>query len=214
VSGFRDTRWSLLDGARQGDTACRDDLVRLYRPPVVRFLRSLGAGQDAEDLAQEVFLRLFEDVLGGTDRAAGRFRSLLLAVSRNVYRGARTKAQAKKRGGGVAALSLREDLIPAEERAAFDREWVLALIERAVADLAAENPAQHAAMSLHLGGASHDAIAAELGCSTKDVRNRLHRARKALARLLRAAAWNHCADPAEHATELALLREYLPGQRS
>jgi RNA polymerase sigma factor (sigma-70 family) len=212
MSALGETRWTLLEAARQGDEEAYAELVRLYQKPVLRYLRSAGAGEEAEDLAQEVFLRLFEDVLARADPSAGRFRSLLLAVSRNVLRAHRTKAHAKKRGGGRAVLSLEEHLIPQEEREAFDREWLLALIERAIEELAAEYPDYHAAMALHLTGASNEAIAQQLGCGAKDVRNRLHRARKALGRSLRAAAWNHAANPADHATELAFLRMLLPGQ--
>jgi RNA polymerase sigma factor (sigma-70 family) len=207
---FRDTRWTLLDAAREGDDEAHNEIARLYRQPVVRFLQAAGAGADAEDLTQEVFVRLFQDVLVKTDRSAGRFRNLLLAVTRNVLRAHRTKASAKKRGGDRAALPLNEQLIPAAEEAAFDREWILALIERALDELARDNPSYHAVMVLHLSGTPNEQIASQLDCTPKDVRNRLHRARKALGRFLRAAAWNYSANPQDHATELEILRGYLP----
>lgn len=177
---------------------------------MVRFLQALGAKGEAEDLAQEVFLRLFQRVLAEADPAAGRFRSLLCAVSRNVLRAHRTRAQAKKRGGDRAQVPLDEQRVPAEDQSRFDREWLLALLEDAIETLAAEHPDYHQALVRHLAGASHDEIAAELGCSNKDVRNRLHRARKALGRSLRAAAWNYSRNPADHATELNFLQSMLP----
>lgn len=204
------TRWTLLDAAREGDQDSCAELVRLYRKPVVRFLHALGARGEAEDLAQEVFLRLFQGLLEEADPEAGRFRSLLCAVSRNVLRAHRTRAQAKKRGGDRAQVPLDEQRIPAEEQSRFDREWLLALLEGAIEELAAEHPRYHQALVRHLAGAGHEQIAAELGGSNKDVRNWLHRARKALGRSLRAAAWSYSKNPADHATELNFLQSLLP----
>ena len=177
---------------------------------MVRFLGALGAKEEAEDLAQEVFLRLFQGVLAKADPEAGRFRSLLCAVSRNVLRAHRTRAQAKKRGGDRAMVPLDEQQVPAEDQSRFDREWLLALLEGAIEALAVEHPSYHQALVAHMAGRSHDEIAAELGCSNKDVRNRLHRARKALGRSLRAAAWSYSNSPSDHATELNFLQSMLP----
>ena len=211
MSAFRETRWSLLGAAQGGDAPAQEALVKLYLPPVIRYLRASGAGQDAEDLAQEVFLRLFHrDVLARADPHAGRFRSLLLAVARNVLRGERTKAQAQKRGGGRELLSLEEDQVPQAEREAFDREWLLSLLERAIERLAQEHPTYHEAMCLSLRGQAPAEIARSLERKPKDVRNHLHRARKALARYLHEDAWNYTASPNDHATELGLLSRLLP----
>lgn len=211
MSGFKETRWTLLGAASEGDRSSQDELARLYLPPVVRYLRRAGAGQEAEDLGQEVFLRVFRgDVIQRADPRRGRFRSLLLAVAQNVWRGHRTQGAALKRGGGVAPLSLEEDLVSVDEREAFDREWVLNLLERAIERLAQEHPSYHEAMKLLLQGEAAGEIAARLGRKPQDVSNLLHRARKSLARYLQEDAWGYAADPEAHATELALLVSYLP----
>lgn len=203
------TRWSLLEAAGEGEEAACAELMRLYRRPVLRFLQSLGAGAEAEDLTQEVFLRLFQEVLAKAHPKAGRFRSLLCAVSRNVWRAHRSRARAKKRGGDRVQVPLDEERVSAEVQDRFDREWLLALLEEAIEALEAAHPTYHQAMTLHLAGRSHDEIAAELGCTNKDVRNRLHRARKAIGRSLRAAAWNYASDSADHATELSFLQTLI-----
>ncbi len=213
MSSFKATRWTLLGAAQLGDPGSRDEVARIYRPPVLRYLRAAGAGQDADDLTQEVFVRLFHnDVLTRATPNAGRFRSLLLAVARNVLRAQRTKAGAKKRGGGQPLLSLDEAQVPQKEREAFDREWILSLLERAIERLACEHPRYHLVMSRAIGGESPAAIAKGLGHKPKDVRNYLHRARKTLARYLHEYVYEFTATPEDHATELALLGSFLPSR--
>ena len=48
--------------ARQGCAESFEQLLRRFQTPVVRFLRRQGAAEDAEDLAQETFLRAFENL--------------------------------------------------------------------------------------------------------------------------------------------------------
>lgn len=197
------TRWSLLGAARDGDPTAQERLVALYRPALIGYLRGAGAGEEAEDLAQEVLLRLFQDgVLARADPGAGRFRSLLLAVARHVLLDHRARAQAGKRGGGRAPVPLTPALEPPapDEQAAFDREWLLVLIERALTRLAREHPNYHAAVRRRLEG---HAAGPELEPAT--ARAHLHRARRTLLRYLREEVWRYSLDPADHETELRFL---------
>ena len=91
---------------------------------------------------------LCKDALARVDRAKGRFRTFLLASLKHFLADERDRANAQKRGGGVAAFSL--DAVAAEERYAleprdelspdklFDRRWALAVIEQAFARLGSE----------------------------------------------------------------------------
>ena len=64
----RDPDAARMLRVRRGDTAAFAELVEIYWAPVVgRFVRQLGDHQEAEDMAQEVFLRLF--------RARRRYRA-------------------------------------------------------------------------------------------------------------------------------------------
>src|SRR4051812_27480051 len=83
---FPTTAWSAIRSAGAGQSVAVNALVERYRPSVVGFVRRLGLdATSAEDVAQEVFLRLLDDrVLVRADRGRGRFRSLLLAVTRQV----------------------------------------------------------------------------------------------------------------------------------
>src|SRR5215470_11017423 len=71
----------------RGDAAAFAELVQRYWQPVVgRFCRQLGDRQEAEDLAQEVFLRLYRARGRYTPRA--KFSTWLFHVARNVARNA------------------------------------------------------------------------------------------------------------------------------
>ncbi len=125
-------------------------LCRAYWFPLYAFLRRQGLGaQDAEDVTQGFFAHLLgKGALARVDRAKGRFRTFLLASLKHFLADERDRANALKRGGGVAAISL--DAVAAEERYAleprdelspdrlFDRRWAVAVIEQALARLGAE----------------------------------------------------------------------------
>ena len=54
----------LMVGVRDGQTELFDELLRRYRNPVIGFLcRMTGDRNAAEDLAQEVFLRVYRSRL-------------------------------------------------------------------------------------------------------------------------------------------------------
>src|SRR4051812_37677281 len=73
--------------ARRGEVAAFAELVEKYWPAVVgRFVRQLGDRQDAEDLAQEFFLRL--SGARRRYRVRARFSTWLFHVAANVARNA------------------------------------------------------------------------------------------------------------------------------
>ena len=48
--------------AQQGCADAFEELVRRYQVPLVRFLRRLGNGAEAEDLTQDTFVRAYENM--------------------------------------------------------------------------------------------------------------------------------------------------------
>ena len=90
---FQSTICSRIRLVQQNDSRAVGDFVGRYRPVVVRFVRNAGFTEaDAEDLAQEVFKRLLaDDVIRKAEEDKGKFRSFLLAVTRNVIREARRR---------------------------------------------------------------------------------------------------------------------------
>src|SRR6185503_5583456 len=124
-----------------------------------------GFPNDAEDLAQEVFLRLLQDkVLSKADPSRGRFRSLLLAVTRHVMGNYREREAAQKRGSGHVHALGDLDFSRQEPDDHFDREWVSHLVEVALARLAREHPEYHQALQRSaLDGIPCSEIARSLG---------------------------------------------------
>ena len=66
---FPSTLWTLIRSAGAGRDAAVTDFVTRYRPAIVRFAcrRWLDAAR-AEDVAQEVLVRVFEDTLRAAHR--------------------------------------------------------------------------------------------------------------------------------------------------
>ena len=134
------TRWSILHAAQAGDGEAIASLCVKYRSAVVAYLKRRGAGEDAEDLAQEVLVGLV-DYLPKAHAQAGRFRSLVFAVARNVFNHELERRGALKRGGGEAPISHPDlDQIARDEPdESFDREWLANLIGRCLERLRAEH---------------------------------------------------------------------------
>lgn len=133
---FASTIWSVVHSAGENRQTAYAELMGAYRTPVVRYLRGRGVDvETAEDLAQEVFLRLFhKSLLEKIAASKGKFRSYLLGVTNNILREHRERAGAARRGGGAKAVTLEPSRFeaPAEEREDFDREWMLHLVRLAV----------------------------------------------------------------------------------
>jgi RNA polymerase sigma-70 factor (ECF subfamily) len=221
---FPSTIWTQVRDAAAGRTTATTDFVARYRPAVVSFVRRRGVDMaEAEDVAQEVFLRLFDgEVLERADRARGRFRSLLLSVTRHVLGHHFEKKSALKRGGAVVTLSfaaveglrLDECLAKDEHDPEFDREWLANLLEAALGRLRRENAEYHECVRAFLvDERSHREIASALGKTEAMVRNAISRGKARLARLLREEIGLYASCPAEHEDEVRYLSSLLPESR-
>lgn len=222
---FAATRWTLVLRARgesvEGQAAL-SELCAAYYEPVLGFLRRSGRSEDAaREVAHEFFARLLaRGGFAGPDPERGRFRSYLLGSVRYFLRDQHDLARREKRGGGAEHVSLdsHSDDAPAlqvadpaaeMDDAVFDREWALALMNRAVAALeaqhAGERAEQFAALRPWLMGedaASHAETAARLGLSEGAVKVAVHRLRQRFRDLLKAEIAQTLADPAELDDEL------------
>ena len=193
MSDFQSTLWTVIRGAGQGDQAALRDFVLKYRPPVLAFLARRGFRAEAEDLAQEVFLRVFQDrVLMKADPSLGRFRSLLLSVTRHVLSHHVERERAKKRTKPPPSGE------PSENDEDFDREWVSHLIEVALARLAKEHPNYHDALRAFLDGGKPADY------------NHVARGKKKLAEYLKDQVRDYSASRAELDEELRFLSKFFP----
>jgi RNA polymerase sigma-70 factor, ECF subfamily len=50
---------ALMERTRAGDMAAFTEIVKIFQQPLLNFFRRLGVHTDAEDMVQEVFIRLF-----------------------------------------------------------------------------------------------------------------------------------------------------------
>jgi len=150
--GFPDqTAWSVVLTARDHDhpewRSRLDSLIQSYWKPVYWYLvgRWNCSKDDAAELAQEFFMRLFErDSLSEASPERGRFRTFLKLKLRDlVIDDLRRKSSLKRGGLGVAqgiALSPLEDhpearwrgLSPEEQ---FDRAWAESVMSSALEEL-------------------------------------------------------------------------------
>jgi len=167
----------LVDLARGGDARAWQALFERHYPMVHRLaFRWCGAGQDAEDVAQEVFVKLVRKLQ--TFRRRSSFRTWLYRITVNTARDSGRR------------LSLRQsrheslsDERPGNDPADPPRDMVMvSWIESALDRLPAP---QKEAVLLVLGeGMSHGEAAEVLGCMEATVSWRIFRARGTLRTLL------------------------------
>src|SRR5947209_2796576 len=109
---FPTTRWSRVvaagGGGDPGAGAALAELCTVYWYPIYAMIRRRGHDPDeAADLAQAYFARLLEKgTLAAADPAKGRFRAFLRTDCGFFLADARDRANALKRGGGVAPVSI------------------------------------------------------------------------------------------------------------
>lgn len=204
------TMWTTILQFHHDPERVKDFVVRRYRQPVVEFARRQGLKEeDAEDIAQEVFLRVCkESFLKKADQIRGKFRTVLLTVTKNVISSWRRYELAgiRDRRRDVAledGLSLPEETPDDPE---FDRLWVKNLMTQAMERLKIDPGTE--ALKLQMEGLSYQEIADRLGRKVTDVTNFIHRAKERLKkefeRLI--AEYSSREDVAE---EIAALRRFL-----
>ena len=208
---FNTTRWTLVHRAAGHSIEARQalsDLCAAYYGPVVTFIRKEGYPEDAaRDLAHEFFRQLLEKPsLQSANRALGSFRNYLRGALKHFLARERERSLRQKRGGGAVCISLdagtettpgialpeRHALAPDEF---FDRQWALALIDRASAALAQEHATAGQAETFAqlqpwlTGDAAHGdhgPAARSLGISEGALRIAVHRLRRRFRHLVKA----------------------------
>ncbi|HEY0718762.1 MAG TPA: RNA polymerase sigma factor SigE [Streptosporangiaceae bacterium] len=153
-----------------------DDIVRTHSARVYRLAyRLTGNPHDAEDLTQEVFVRVFRSLASYTP---GTFEGWLHRITTNLFLDlARRRQRIRFEGLGpdVQGRLSSGGPTPAE---AFDDRHLDSDIQAALHDLAPEYRA--AVVLCDIEGLSYEEIAATLGVKIGTVRSRIHRGRAQL----------------------------------
>lgn len=166
----------LADSARAGDVRAFEALLGRHEPRVFRVLRLMGVPQrDREDLAQDVFVRVFRS-LGKFD-SRRPFRSWIYRIAVNVAHDHRSHTD--RRPAPLDEQTLERSQ-PADERAALrDR------LEDALGRLSARERAVFVLTEVE--GCDTSEVGRMLGITSITVRRHLGRARDHLRRILEAA---------------------------
>jgi len=136
-----ETRWSILRRAYQPDAASAADarsfLVLRYAPAIRGYVQALTRNEaDADELAQDVIVRLIQGDFAGADPNRGRFRDLLKVSVKNMVRSFWDKRQ--RRGAidkRLAEDSAREESYEQETDEAWSNQCRDSLIETAMGRL-------------------------------------------------------------------------------
>ena len=174
----------VIERACAGDEAAWDTLVRLYWRKVFNVAyRFVGSHHEAEDLTQDIFLKVFRSLCTFDRRA--NFQTWLISVSRNLcidhYRNKRREHEAIDHGidpsdlAPIASGASAYALLEGQDRVSLLREGLQAL-----------SPTLRTALLLRdLREMSYQEVADQLGVAEGTVKSRINRGRAELGRHLR-----------------------------
>ena len=162
----------------KGDTKAFELLVARHQRAVYNLaLRFLSDSDEAEDIAQEVFIRLYKSAAAYTP--AAKFTTYLYTIVRNLcFNLLRSRRQA-------VIVSLEDEALPeltAKNEDPVERitqQYVGEKVRQAVAKLP-ENMRLSVLLSKY-HGLSYEEIAGIMGCSVTAIKLRVHRAKAILA---------------------------------
>lgn len=228
---FPPTRWTLILSTRDGDgrrRAAVETLFAAYWKPMYFYARRKGLPvEEAKDAVQALFAQLLErDFPARLDPARGRFRAYLRTALDHLLINFHESRSAQKRGGGAPVLSLdvegaERDVAgaPADPAAAFEREWAVGVMERALAALRREfetgarrGPFDVFVKCFQPGEApSCEQGAKDCGMSVPQFKAFLHRTRVRFRELVRGEVSDTMTDAREADGEVAELIKTLAG---
>ena len=119
------TNWSLVRRAHDSQVTspaqARNELVLRYSEGIRRYVHAMMKGDSAADeVSQDVIVRMLKGDLGGADADRGRFRDFLKVVVRNMVRNHWAKQNRRRpEHTEVQELSIAED----DDDSKFDDVW-------------------------------------------------------------------------------------------
>ena len=172
----------LLERCRRGDELAWEVLVRRYQARVYglafHFVRNT---EEARDLAQDIFVRLYEKL--GTFRDEGTFLPWLLRVGRNVCIDHLRRAKARPADSGIPVEDGPDlhDAGPTPEEA-WMNDTRKQLVHRALRTL--KEPYREVILLKEIQGLKMEEIATMLRLPLGTIKSRSNRARIELARVV------------------------------
>ena len=175
-----DSDQRLVEQARRGDLRAFEQLVVRHHEVVVRVSARVVGEDEAEDVAQDAFLRAFHRL--DRFRSEAPFRNWLLAIARN------RALSAAERSTNVAPADSVEDQQSdyAPQRTPAEQLELRERLARLDVKLKGLSPEHRMVLVLRdIEGLSYEEIAAITGAPLGSVKARLHRARNEMVHLLR-----------------------------
>ena len=174
-----------------GDAVAWEEIVRTYNRRIYNICyRFAGSGDDAEDLTQEVFIKMYR-TLTTYDHTKGAFATWVTTITRNLLVDRFRKGKQQRLTDSIDATSEHEDAVPLSEQiqdqsAAPDaRVRSREVGETVHAALGKLSPELREAVILRdLQDMDYREIAAVLKVPEGTVKSRINRGRAELARLL------------------------------
>lgn len=182
---------ALVEQSKAGDVAAFDKLVRLYKDKIFSYVcRQTGNPLEAEDLTQEVFVRVFKSV--ARFRGASSFQTWLYRIASNLCVDALRRRRREERH----AFSLDEPMSGEDDEmtreipdsggtpeTAVETSELQAEVHRAVAGLSEK--LRTVVVLFDLQGLSYEEISEVVGCPVGTVKSRLFNARGQLRNRLK-----------------------------
>ena len=177
-----DSDWDLVARAREGDMDAFAALVRRYEAPVVHFCaRMIGSREDAQDLAQDSFIRVYRYL--ERLRPEAKFSTALFGIARNLT--LNFLRDSGRRGRGNTVSLTRDD--DTEQHVADtaprpDDTARLGEIERTIEKALAMISAEHREVLVlrEIQGMDYETIGETINCPPGTVKSRIARAREQL----------------------------------
>jgi RNA polymerase sigma-70 factor (ECF subfamily) len=161
----------LLEGLRQGDEASFEALFHRHYPRVYHLLyRLMGNREEAEELAQEVFIKLYQRPLRRGDNVGGWLYRVATNKAYNALRGEKRRGQREETVAADAPLSAPS------AAAEYQRRASQAAVRETLTRL---TPRQGKLLLLRQMGFSYKELAGMLGVSPNSIGTLLARAERA-----------------------------------
>lgn len=166
-----------VNRAQKGDVAAFSDLVELYQKPVYNLCyRMLGDPADAEDAAQEAFLRAYKGIRQYDSQRS--FSTWILSIAAHYC-----IDQIRKRRYPIISCDELPQFDPPDLGPGPETSFMISEDQQRVQDILAHLGAQDRAAVImrYWYDLSYDEIGDALSLTVSAVKSRLHRARRELA---------------------------------